>query len=429
MLLVQVSQPRRCHLLLARLQISRFTPWALLLALAPPLPSVAQQPARLTLQQALELAEKQNLDLAAARRRRDVSLAGVRIARQIPNPTVNFTALRDTPHEGLFFNQPIELGGKRSHRMEVAHQEGRLTDVEISALSRQVRRETRLAYYRLAFARAESDRLAQVLGLARRLKQIAQERFEAGAVPQLEVIQGELEVSRAEAESKIAAQVEKVALSELNALLNESSGTPWELAEALAELPPSYSIADLIQRAYATNAALEHLAQEQKVEQSRRALLKAQRVPNLELELGTDFNSPPDFRVGPRSQIGLTIPLFTRNQGEIAQSLANERVLEGEAEATRRSMAGRIESAILGLNAQRTRVEIYRQTVLPTARQLERMSEESYRAGKSSLLVVIEAQRNVREAERGYLEGLLGAHNAFAVLEETVGAPLDGGHP
>jgi outer membrane protein TolC len=92
-------------------------------------------------------------------------------------------------------------------------------------------------------------------------------------------------------------------------------------------------------------------------------------------------------------------------------------------------MAGRVESAFLGLNAQQTRVEIYRQTVLPTARQLERMSEESYRAGKSSLLVVIEAQRNVREAERGYLEGLLGAHNAFAVLEETVGAPLDGGHP
>jgi cobalt-zinc-cadmium efflux system outer membrane protein len=400
-----------------------------LLSLASPLPSVAQQPARLTLQQALELAEKQNLDLAAARRRRDVSLAGVRIARQIPNPTVNFTALRDSPHEGLFFGQPIELGGKRGHRMEVAHQEGRLTEVEISALSRQVRRETRLAYYRLAFARAESDRLAQVLGLARRLKQIAQERFEAGAVPQLEVIQGELEVSRAEAEYKIAAQVEKVALSELNALLNEPSGTPWELAEALAELPPSYSIADLVQRANATNATLEHLAQEQKVEQSRRALLKAQRVPNLELELGTDFNSPPDFRVGPRSQIGLTIPLFTRNRGEIAQSLANERVLEGEAEATRRSMAGRVESAFLGLNAQQTRVEIYRQTVLPTARQLERMSEESYRAGKSSLLVVIEAQRNVREAERGYLEGLLGAHNAFAVLEETVGAPLDGGHP
>jgi len=416
-------------LLLARLQISSFTPWALLLALASPFPSVAQQPARLTLQQALELAEKQNLDLAAARRRRDVSLAGVRIARQIPNPTVNFTALRDTPHEGLFFNQPIELGGKRGHRIEVAHQEGRLTEVEISALSRQVRRETRLAYYRLAFARAESERLAQVLGLARRLKQIAQERFEAGAVPQLEVIQGELEVSRAEAESKIAAQVEKVALSELNALLNEPSGTPWGLAEALADLPPSYSLADLIQRAYATNAALEHLAQEQKIEQSRRALLKAQRVPNLDLELGTDFNSPPDFRVGPRSQVGLTIPLFTRNQGEIAQSLANERVLEGEAEATRRSMAGRVESAFLGLNAQQTRVEIYRQTVLPTARQLERMSEESYRAGKSSLLVVIEAQRNVREAERGYLEGLLGAHNAFAVLEETVGAPLDGGHP
>ena len=37
----------------------------------------AQQSARLTLQSALDLAEKQNLDLAAVRRRRAVALAGI----------------------------------------------------------------------------------------------------------------------------------------------------------------------------------------------------------------------------------------------------------------------------------------------------------------------------------------------------------------
>lgn len=86
-----------------------------------------QQAARLTLQSALELAAKQNLDLAAARQRRAVALAGVRIARQRPNPTANFTTLRDEPHEGLFFDQPIELGGKRQRRIELAQQEGAKT--------------------------------------------------------------------------------------------------------------------------------------------------------------------------------------------------------------------------------------------------------------------------------------------------------------
>ena len=49
--------------------------------------ALAQQPPRLTLQEALDLADKQNLDLAAARRQRAVVLAGIRIAKERPNPT------------------------------------------------------------------------------------------------------------------------------------------------------------------------------------------------------------------------------------------------------------------------------------------------------------------------------------------------------
>ncbi len=385
----------------------------------------AQQPAQLTLQAALKLAEKQNLDLTAARERRPVALAGIRIAKQRPNPTFNVTALRDTPHEGVFFDQPLELGGKRQHRIDVAHQEGALTEVEIATLGRQIRRSTRAAFYRLAFSRAESERLAQVQKLGQRLRQIAQERFEAGAVAQLEVVQAELEVSRAQADLQVAQQVEKVSLSQLNALLNEPASTPWELAESLFDLPPTLPLPELIQRAYESNPELQHLAQEQKVEQSRRGLLKAGRIPNLDLQFGTDFNSPRDFSVGPRSQVALVLPLFSRNQGEIAQSFANQRVLEAEEAAARRTVAGHVEEAYLDLNAQQTRAQIYRQTLLPAARQLEGMAEESYRAGKANILIVLDAQRNVQEVERNHLDSLLALHTAFAGLEETVGAALD----
>jgi cobalt-zinc-cadmium efflux system outer membrane protein len=214
-------------------------------------------------------------------------------------------------------------------------------------------------------------------------------------------------------------------LSQLNALLNEPASTPWELAEPLLELPPSFDLPELIQRAYASNPELQHLAQEQKLEQSRRGLLAAQRIPNLDLQFGADFNAPRDFQIGPRSQVALILPLFARNQGEIAQSLANQRVLEAEAQATQRAVAGHVEEAYLDLNAQQTRVETYRQPLLPAARELESLAEESYRAGKANILAVIDAQRNVQEVERSYLESLLALQNAFAVLEETVGAPLD----
>jgi outer membrane protein, heavy metal efflux system len=381
--------------------------------------------ARLTLQAALDLADKQNLDLAAARQRRFVSRAGVQIAKQRPNPAFGFTALRDTPHEGLFFDQPLELGGKRGHRIDVARQEGGVTDVEISTVARQVRRSTREAFYRLAFARAESDRLAQVVKLAERLKQIAQQRFEAGAVPQLEVVQADVEESRVQADLEVARQEEKVTLSQFNALLNEPAATGWDLAGRLEDPPLAWSVEELVQRAYAANAELQHLAQEEKVEASRRGLLKAERIPNLDLQYGLDFNSPHDFAVGPRGQLSLTLPIFSRNQGEIAQSLANQRVLEAETAAKKRAVAAVVEEAYFDWNAQQTQAGIYRQTLVPAVRKLEGMAEESYRAGKATILVVLDAQRNVQDVERTYQQGLLALQSAFASLEEAVGAPLD----
>ncbi len=387
--------------------------------------ALPQAPARLTLQQALDLAEKQNLDLAAARRRRAVALAGVHIARQRPNPTLSFEALRDSPHEALLFEQPLELGMKRGRRIELARQEGELTEVEISALARQLRRNTREAYYGVVLARSESERLTRVVQLAERLKDIALQRFDAGAVPHLEVIQAGLEVSRAQADLQVARQREKVSLSALNALLNEPPTTNWDLAGDTGDNIPALRLDDLIQRAYQSNPELQHLAQEQKVEQSNRELLRAERIPNLAFQFGSDFNAPPEFRAGPRGALSLELPLFMRNQAQIEQSSATQRVLEAEVAATTRSVAARVEAGYFDLKAQQTQVELYRDQLLPVARQVESMAEESYRAGKASLLSVITAQQNVQEVERSYLESRFTLESMFAGLEETVGGPID----
>jgi cobalt-zinc-cadmium efflux system outer membrane protein len=385
----------------------------------------AQQPPRLTVHEALDLADKQNLDLAAARRRRAMALAGVQIARQRPNPSANFTTLRDEPHEGLFFDQPVEVGGQRGRRIDVARQEGVLTELEITALARQVRRSTREAYYAAAHTRAESERLARVVELARRLAQIAEDRFKTGDVARIEVIQTSLEVSRAEADLEVARQREKVSTSQLNALLNEPAAKAWELAGALEDNTPTAPLQDLISRAYQSNPDLQHLGGEKKVEESRRSLLKAERIPNLDFEAGVDFNSPRDFRYGPRSMISIGLPLFTRSQGEIAQSLANERVLEAETVATERSVSARVEAGFYDLEAQRTQVRLYRDRLLPVARQLESMAEESYRAGKTNILTAIQAQQDVQRVESSYLESLEQLQDLYAGLEETVGGAVD----
>jgi len=394
--------------------------------------SAQQAPQRLTVAAAIDLAEKQNLDLAAARAKRAVASAGVRIAGERPNPTLSFGAARDTPHETALIDQPLEIGPKRERRIEVARQESALTEADISALERQLRRSVRDAFFGLAHARAVTAQQEGAVKLAERLHDIAKARFDAGDIPQLEVTQAELEAARAQANRQVAQQEEKVALSGLNALLNEPATTDWDLGDPFAALPPPPALEDVLARAGASNAEIARISQEAKIEQSRKALFEAERIPNLGLQFGADFNAPGGlgantggYEVGPRGQLSIELPIFSHNQGEISQSIANARALDAALAAARRAVDAKVESAYFELEARETQTQLYRQTILPSSRQLEEMTEESYRAGKANIMTVLGAQRDVRQVERDYLDSLLAVQSAISQLEEAVGAPLD----
>lgn len=387
--------------------------------------ALAQERPGLSLSQALAKAEHQNLDLAAARERRAFALAGVQVAKQRPNPVLGFGATRDAPHESVTLDQPLELGGKRSRRIEVARGEAVLTDLEIAVLSRQVRHEVRDAFHKAEFTRAVSVQKTGLLALARRLREIAQARFDAGDVAQLEVIQADLEAERADAEVQLARQEEEVALTRLNALLNEPSATHWEFASPFETVPTAPPLTELNDRAFQSNPDLQHAKQEQAIEQSRLNLLRAERIPDFSVGVGADLNNPPSYSAGLRGQLSLSLPLFSRNQGEIRQSIALGSRLERQLQATRRTIEWKVQSASLEFGARSAQVGIFHDSLVPSAHRLAQMAEDSYKAGKANILTVIDAQRNASQVERDYLDSLLAAHAAFAALEEVVGAPLD----
>jgi outer membrane protein, heavy metal efflux system len=393
--------------------------------------SAQRAPQNLTVAAAMDLAEKQNLDLVAARAERAVALAGVRIAGERPNPSLSFGASRDAPHENALIDQPLEIGSKRERRIEVARQEGALTEADISALERRVRRNVRDAYFGLAHARAATAQQTDAVKLADRLREIAKARFDAGDIPQLEVTQSELEAARADANRQVALQEEKVALSDLNALLNEPVATDWDLGDALSAFTAPPALADVLTRAGSSNAEIARISQEVKIEQGRKALLEAERIPNLGLQFGSDFNAPGvgphsgGYEFGPRGQLSMELPIFSHNQGEISQSIANAQALEGALAAARRAADSEVESAYFDLEARETQAQLYHQTILPSSQHLEEMAEESYRAGKANILTVLGAQRDAQQAERDYLDSLLALQSAFSQLEEAVGAPLD----
>ena len=133
----------------------------LLLICAAAMSARAQQtPEKLTLARSLEMANRQNLDLIAARAQRAVAAAGVKIAGQRLNPTANVTVLRDDPHEGWWFDIPLELGSKRKRRIELARAQG--------VLLSQTRAGTLLAVTHLDVSDDDIDRAVELVPRALR---------------------------------------------------------------------------------------------------------------------------------------------------------------------------------------------------------------------------------------------------------------------
>ena len=90
-----------------------------------------------------------------------------------------------------------------------------------------------------------------------------------------------------------------------------------------------------------------------------------------------------------------------------------------------RAVSARLEAGYFDIKAQQTQVELYSVKLLPVAHQVESLAEESYRTGKTSILAVVQAQQNVQEVERSYLESLFALQSMLADLEEAVGGPIE----
>jgi cobalt-zinc-cadmium efflux system outer membrane protein len=379
----------------------------------------------LDLRTSLQTAQSANLELRAARQNRAIALAGLNIASAIPNPIISFAAARDTPHESVVFDIPLEIGGKRAKRRAVSREEQAGTELDIQLLERNIRRRTREGFFRSLAARQQTAQSKATLDLASRIKDIVQQRFDAGDVAQLEVIQADVELARAQADYEMTLQAQKSADVLLAALLNRKLDSEIRLQGSLVEIPAAPVVESVIETAIHSNPDVQKFTQQYKLEQRRLELAKAMRIPNLELQGGVDLNSPNEFQVGGRGQIGISLPIFYRGQGEVAQSSARLEFLRLTLQSQQTMVSAEVAAAYFDYTAKVNQADSYAKNIVPQTTKLEEMAQESYAAGKSNLLTLIDAQRKLNDVRKTYIDSLFAAQSSFAALEEVVGAPLD----
>jgi cobalt-zinc-cadmium efflux system outer membrane protein len=331
---------------------------------------------------------------------------------------LRYEQAKETPHQSLTGTQPIELGGKRGRRIEVAQAVARTGEAELALTLADVRAQVRRAYYSLAAAQARSAIAVDLQGLAGRARDTAQERFQAGEIARLEVLQADLLLAQAENEATAATGERDASRAELNVLIGRPPGEPTRVVEDLAEttLPAAEAAAEAV---LASNAELAVIDRQTAEAVARAALARAEQTPDPSVEAAVTHDAPGEFDWGWRFAVGLTVPLWTRHKAAVRVEEATIAQLRAQRAALVQRLEGAVGAALARARVQRQQYLRYRDEVLPKSREVEAMAEESYRAGQTGLPALLQALQSAREARAKAVQAAFDYQAALADLERA----------
>ncbi|MCB1676995.1 MAG: TolC family protein, partial [Halioglobus sp.] len=162
------------------------------------------------------------------------------------------------------------------------------------------------------------------------------------------------------------------------------------------------------------------------IERARRAhdLARAEAVPELVASIGPRY-SDPENETTLDLGVGLEIPLFDRNQGNIRAALADRLSAAAALQEVQLELMAEISEAWAAFQAARVAVSRYDELLLPKAEQTLSLTQQAYDRGKADYLRVLDAQQVVIESRIAYIDTLERLHESGALLRELAptGAP------
>jgi cobalt-zinc-cadmium efflux system outer membrane protein len=350
-----------------------------------------------------------------------------------PNPTVGYTGeevsggptIRGGEH-GFFVEQAIPLGGKLKLSREVLDRATLEAEARAEATRLRLLTEVRLRYYQAVVAERRIAAREELGALATEAVSVSRQLVNVGAADRPDQLEIEIEEQQALLRLGEARAQQARVWHELGAAVGDPLLTMRPLdVDPSAGLPALVEDAALARLLTGSPALAEARAARERAE---RALQRARKEPTPDLLLrgGPRYNREL-LESGPAGpvpvgwegafEVGVRVPLFDRNQGNIAAAAAElaraERELSRVELALRARLAATFERY---LNAART-VEAYHREVLPRAEEAHRLYLGKYKEMAVAYPQVLIARRTLVQARERYLDALDEAWRASVEIE------------
>jgi cobalt-zinc-cadmium efflux system outer membrane protein len=331
-----------------------------------------------------------------------------------PNPTVQVIGEQlggRTATQGVvsapLITQEIVTAGKLRLSRAVGQRE---VDQATLALLRQryaLFTTVRQGYFEVLANQRRVDVLTDLEKLAKQSYDNAKKFQGAGEASKPDVLQFEVELDRLQTDQEAARREVAASWRRLAASMGVPKFPQQPLLGSLEAAVPDYDF---------DRAAAQMLDVHPEIRSAEVGIIRAQlavrraeveRIPNVTLGAGYTRDSTLQPRQNEwRFEVGVPVPLFNRNQGNIRAAQAELGRATQEVPRVQNELANRLATAFGQYTAAKQRAERYQKSILPKARESYRLTLAAFRGGQFEYLRVLQAQRAIGEANLSYIQAL-----------------------
>ncbi len=400
-------------------------------------PAGAQQspPVRITLEQATDLAVKHNHALLAARNVILQNQASEITANLRPNPVISWDAQFLPFFNPSNFNGPyidnnaqfdigigylFERGQKRQHRLEAAKDQTTVTQSLVSDNERTLAFNVATQFVGVLLAQSTLDLALQDVQSFQQTVDIGQAQYKAGDISEGDYLKIKLQLLQFQSDVSAAKLAKVQALAGLRQLVGfESVPDDFDVQGELEYIPVKSGLDDLKAQALRTRPDLR--AAQQSITLSEGQLHLAQAYGKRDLTASVDYSHVGDVNAL-SFFFNIELPIFDRNQGEIARTrTAVTQFQELATEASEQVMSDVVD-AFAGIRTNDQIIQLYRSGYVDEAKASRDISEYAYKRGAASLLDFLDAERTYRANQLAYRQALASYMLALEQLHEAVGS-------
>ncbi len=382
----------------------------------------ALEPTELTVAQALERAFQQNPELAAADWNIGIAAGAREQAGLIPNPEVSFEVedtRSDRSTSTIQFTQPIELGGKRSARVDLAERNQDAASIELQGSRNQLRATVIQAFYSVLRAKEQVALAKESLVLTQRALTVAEGRVKAGKVSPVETTRAQVQLSEVRLDVRRAVMEQTNALQQLAATMGDASIGLDQVKGKAHDLPRLPAAEPLLSRVNQTvDLRLAKMAINQQEASLR--LEQSQRIPDLSVTVGSQYDALENERVNVLA-FSMPIPIFNRNQGNILSAARRADQTRDQRNATEIRIRTQTQLALEQWATAQEQLSSLHKTILPGAKSAVESATRGFEMGKFGFIDVLDAQRTLISARSQYIRSIADATDAWVQIERIYG--------